>query len=314
VNDFLSSNFIAGFLASLLRVGTPILIAALGELVSELSGVINLGIEGIMLAGAFSGFYLCFISNNAWIGIMGGTFTGAVLGYWMAILSVRLRANQIATGVGLWIFCQGLISFASRKAFGIVATPPSVIGLPNTPIPLFSDIPLIGPIFFSQSVIVYFSWLLVILIHMFLQYTSWGLKLRAVGESPAVAEAAGVNYAFVRYLSVTFGGAMAGLAGAFLSLNIFHFFTDEMTAGLGFMAVAVVFFSRWRPYWVLVGSFVFAAASGLQYRLQAMNVPLSYHILLMLPYVATILVLVLFVRGGGGPSSLGTAYEKEKKS
>ena len=314
MNDSILSNFIAGFLGSLLRVGTPILIVALGELVGELSGVINLGIEGIMLAGAFSGFYLCFISNSGWIGIIGGTFTGAVLGCWMAILSVKLRANQIVTGLGLWIFCQGLISFASRRAFGIVATPPSVTGLPDTPIPLLSDIPLIGPIFFSQSVIVYFSWILVVLIYMLLRYTSWGLKLRAVGESPAVAEAAGVNYALVRYLSVTFGGAMAGLAGAFISLNIFHFFTVEMTAGLGFMAVAVVFFSRWRPFWVLIGSFIFAAASALQYRLQAMNVPLSYHILLMSPYIVTILVLILFVRGGREPSSLGMEYEKEKRS
>jgi simple sugar transport system permease protein len=313
MSDIFSYNFISGFLASLLRVATPILIVAMGELVAEHSGVVNLGIEGIMLVGAFSGFYLCFTFNSLWVGVLGAMLCGGVLGYVMAFISVKWKANQIVTGIGVWIFCLGFVGFASRKAFGITSAPPTVTGLSSNVIPLLSKIPLIGPIFFAQNVIVYLSWVAVVLIYLILKYTTWGLKLKAVGEDPAVAVAAGVNYALVRYVSVAFGGAMAGLGGAMLSLNVFHFFTHNMTTGMGFIAVAVVFFGRWRPFGVLIGSFLFSTASALQYRLQAMHFPLPYQVLLMLPYVTTLLILILFVRGNtGGPASLGAVYKEEK--
>jgi simple sugar transport system permease protein len=312
VNPSTSYDLIAGFIDSILRVSTPILIASLGELVGELSGVINLGLEGIMLAGAFSGFCLCYFFDSAVLGIIGALFTGAILGLTMAFLSIRLKTNQIVTGFGLWILCQGLVGFAFRKIFGVVIKPPSIPGLIDTPIPVLSSIPLLGETFFSQNAIVYFSWLLVVCIFFILKYTSWGLRIKAVGESPAVAEAAGINYALVRYSAVAFGGAMAGLAGAYLTLGVLHFFTDGMIAGLGFISVAVVFFSRWRPFWAMIGAVVFAASSALQYRLQAIEFPLPYQILLMLPYLVTILFLILFVRGESAPASLGEAYEKEK--
>lgn len=313
MSEFLTYNFISGFLASLLRVGTPILIVALGEMVAERSGVLNLGIEGIMLAGSFTGFYLGFISGNPWVGVAGAIMVGGALGLLVALLSVKWRANQIVTGIGLWIFCLGLVGFVNRKAFGIISVPPSIPGLTADPIPFLCNIPMIGKIFFSQNILFYFSWLLVIAIYYMLKYTSWGLNLKAVGENPAVAEAAGINYGMVRYISVAFGGAMAGLGGAILSLYVFHFFTDQITTGMGFIAVAVVFFGRWRPFGVLLGSFVFATASALQFRLQAMNFPLPYQIILMLPYVTTLLILIIFVRRKtGGPASLGMAYKKGK--
>ena len=312
MNEYFTMIFFTGFLSGLVRIGTPILIVALGELISQRSGVINLGVEGIMLAGSFSGFYICYLCNDPWLGVIAAIITGGVLGFIMALLSVRFRANQIVAGIGIWIFCQGLVGFAFRRAFGIITLPPTVVGMTDLPIPLLSRIPLIGEAFFSQSVLVYFSWVMVPVVYLFLKYTSWGLKLRSVGEDPAVAEAAGVNYMLVRHLAVIFGGAMAGLGGAFLALNVLRFFTDDMIVGLGFMAVAVVFFSRWRPVWVLLGAFIFAAASALQFRLQAMNFPLNYHILLMFQYIATVLVLVLFVRGEEEPGALGTAYEKER--
>jgi simple sugar transport system permease protein len=312
MNEFLTYNFISGFLSGLVRIGTPILIVALGELISQRSGVINLGVEGIMLAGSFAGFYVCFLLNSPCLGVIAAIITGGVLGLIMALLSVRLRANQIVAGIGIWIFCQGMVGFAFRRAFGIIFIPPTIEGMADLPIPLLSRIPLIGEVFFTQSILVYFSWVLVPAIYFFLKYTSWGLKLRSVGENPAVAEAAGVNYMLVRHLAVIFGGAMAGLGGAFMALNVLRFFTDNMIVGLGFMAVAVVFFSRWRPVWVLLGAFIFAASSALQFRLQAMKFPLDYHILLMFPYIATVLVLVLFVRGEEEPGALGSAYEKER--
>lgn len=313
MKELLTAGFISGFLGSLLRVGTPILIVATGEMVAERSGVLNLGVEGIMLAGSFTGFYLGFISGNPWLGVFGALIIGALLGLVVAVLSVKWKANQIVTGIGLWIFCMGMVGFANRKAFGIISVPPSIPGLSPDPIPLLCRIPVIGEIFFSQNILFYLSWLLVVVIFYMLKYTSWGLNLKSVGENPAVAEAAGINYARVRYISVAFGGALAGLGGSILSLYVFHFFTNEITTGLGFIAVAVVFFGRWRPFGVLLGSFVFATASALQYRLQAMEFPLPYQIILMVPYVTTLLILILFVRGQtGGPASLGMAYKKGK--
>ncbi|MFB0546355.1 MAG: ABC transporter permease [Anaerolineae bacterium] len=312
LQQILSVVFLTGFLASTLRMAAPILIAALGEMFSERSGIMNLGIEGIMILGAFTGFTVAFHTGSLWLGFISGGLAGAILGLAMGILAVRYHANQIVAGLGIWIFCQGLSSFLNRRVFGIVEVRPTVSVFSPISVPLFSKIPILGHTIFNQNVIVYLTLLAVPLSAFILSKTSWGLNLDAVGEHPRAADAAGVSVDRVRYVGVTFGGLMAGFGGAYLSLALYGLYTDDLSTGLGWMAVAVVVFGKWRPWWITGGALIFGAANALQFRLQAMHFPLPYQFLLMIPSFVTLIVVILFVRGGEGPSALTVPYRRSE--
>ncbi len=312
IEQMLSIAFLTGFLAATLRMATPILITALGEMVAERSGIMNLGIEGILILGAFTGFAVAYKTGNLWIGLLCGGLAGAILGLVMGIAATRYRANQIVAGLGIWILCQGLGSFLNRTVFGLGVERPELNTFPILPIPLLSGIPILGSTLFSQNILVYLALLSVPLLAWAFQKTSWGLNIDAVGEHPRAADAAGLSVNLVRTLAATFGGMLAGLGGAYLSLALYGLYTDDLSVGLGWMAIAVVVFGKWRPWGVLGGSLIFGAANALQFRLQAMNFPLPYQFLLLLPFAVTLLFVILFVRGEAGPSALTKPYDRSE--
>jgi ABC-type uncharacterized transport system permease subunit len=312
LQQILTITFITGFLAATLRVASPILITALGEMVNERAGIMNLGIEGIMIVGAFTGFSVAFETGSLGLGFLCGGIAGALLGLLMGLASVRYQANQIVAGLGIWILCQGLGSLLNRRVFGLSGTRPEITTLSSIPIPVLSKIPIIGDTFFNQNLIVYLALILVPLFAFFFARTSWGLNIDAVGEQPRAADAAGLGVGRIRTLACTFGGLMAGLGGAYMPLALYGIYTDDLSTGLGWMAIAVVVFGKWRPWGVLGGALIFGAANALQFRLQAMNFPLPYQFLLMLPFLITLIIVIFFVRGEAGPSALSRPYSRSE--
>lgn len=308
LDQIFSIVFLTGFLAATIRLATPILIAALGEMIAERSGVLNLGIEGIMLFGAFIGFWISYQSGNLWLGFLAGGLAGGIFGLLMGVVSIRYHANQIVSGLGIWILCQGLSSFLNRSVFGIRPTPPQIPTLSSIAIPGFSSLPILGDTIFNQNLIVYGTLILIPILMFILKQTSWGLHLTAVGENPRASDAAGLQVGLIRFLATTFGGLMAGFGGAYLPIAFYGLYTDDLAVGRGWMAIAVVAFGRWSPGGILAGALIFGAANALQFRLQAMNFPLPYQFLLMLPFLITLVFVVLFVHGGGTPAALAKPY------
>ncbi|NNG03795.1 MAG: ABC transporter permease [Inquilinus sp.] len=279
-------------LVSTIAAATPLLFAALGELITEKAGVLNLGVEGMMLVGAISGFATAVTTGSATLGILAAVLAGAGLALLFAVLTLSLLANQVATGLALTIFGIGLSSLIGR---GYVGTP--LDRLPRLDLPVLSDLPVLGPLLFGHDALVYLSVALVFAIAWFLGRTRPGLVLRAVGESHDAAHAIGYSVIAIRYAAVVFGGALSGLAGAYLSLAYTPLWIENMTAGRGWIALALVVFSTWKPGRVLLGAYLFGGVTILQFHAQnmaAFQVPSQ--ILAMLPYLATIAVLVLISR------------------
>ena len=279
-------------LAATIVAATPLLFAALGELVTEKSGVLNLGVEGMMLVGAISGFATAIGTGSATLAILAAMLAAAGMAMLFAVLTLSLLANQVATGLALTIFGVGLSSLIGR---GYVGTP--LDRLPRLDLPFLSDLPVIGPLLFGHDALVYLSVALVAAIAWFLNRTRPGLILRAVGESHDAAHAIGYPVVAIRYAAIVFGGAMSGLAGAYLSLAYTPLWIENMTAGRGWIALALVVFSTWKPGRVLLGAYLFGGVTILQFHaqnLEGFQVPSQ--ILAMLPYLATIVVLVLISR------------------
>jgi simple sugar transport system permease protein len=308
LDQILTIGFMTGFLAATMRMMVPILVTALGETISERSGIMNLGIEGIMILGAFAGFYSAFTSGSLLLGFLMGGLAGLLLGVMMGVASVRFQANQIVAGVGIWIFCQGLSSFLNRSLFGVVDTRPSLTTLQPITFPYLAEIPIIGEVLFNQDLFVYLVLLSVPLLEFVFRRTSWGISIDTVGEHPRAGDAAGLKVGLIRYLCVSLGGFLAGLGGAYLTLGLYGLYTNDLSIGLGWMAIAVVVFGKWRPWGIVGGAAIFGAAKALQFRLQAMNFPLPYQFLLMMPFVVTLLFVIFFVRGESGPSALTKPY------
>jgi general nucleoside transport system permease protein len=269
IQQILTVTFLTGFLAATLRMAVPILITALGEMVAERSGVMNLGIEGIMIMGAFSAFAVAYQTGNLWLGLLCGGLTGLLFGLAMGIAAVRFSANQIVAGLGIWIFCQGLASLLNRHSFA-QAPEGTLPTFAPVPIPGLSQLPILGDALFNQNILVYVTLLLVPVAAFFFARMRWGLNVDAVGENPRAADAAGLRVGAIRLLATTFGGLMAGLGGAYLALALYGLYTDDLSTGLGWMAIAVVVFGKWRPAGLLAGALIFGASKGLQFRLQAM--------------------------------------------
>lgn len=322
-----------GFLISLLNAGirlaVPILIAVLGEIITESSGVTNLGLEGIMSMGAVTGFMTAYYleSNmivaegsevSTWIGLLAGCVAGMLMGLIMAWLSVSLRADQIISGITLVVFGVGLSNYLYRQAFSTLSE--RVNGLQPLVIPLVSKIPVIGEVFFQQVPTVYIAGLLVFAVWYFLFKTTWGLKIRSVGENPAAAETSGISVEGTRYVAIIIGAGLVGLAGAVLTTVQLTLFREGIVAGKGWIAVALVIFARWRyPVRALWGSLLFGLADSLQYRIQALSQvergaqTIPYEFLLMLPYILTILVLLGRAKGNEEPAALGKPYIKGQR-
>jgi len=302
------SGLVIAVVVATVQAGTPLAMAALGELIVERSGVLNLGVEGMMLMGAVTGFIITVVTHNALLGILAAMGAGMAMAAVFAVLTQVLIANQVATGLALTIFGGGLSAFVGLHYTGI-----SLPELAALPIPWLSALPGVGPALFSFDGLVYVSWALPVLVYWFLYRSRAGLVLRAVGESPDVAHSLGYPVIGIRCLAVLFGGALAGLGGAYLSLAYTPLWQQGMTAGRGWIALALVVFATWRPGLVMVGAYLFGFVTVAQYQGQGMglNVPTDW--LAMLPYLATIVALVLISADRtrvrlNAPASLGRAF------
>jgi simple sugar transport system permease protein len=302
--DLLTNIFYA-----MIRTGTPLLLVALGELVCEKSGVLNLGQEGMMLFGAVAGFIAAFATGSLWLGVVFACLGGMLLSQLFALVALGFNANQVATGLALTIFGVGLSSFIGA---GWVGKP--LAGFEPIAIPFLSDIPLIGRMLFAQDLLVYLSFGLFALVAWVLLKSRVGLIIQAVGENPNAASAMGLPVLRVRALAVLFGGAMAGLAGGYLSLAYTPMWAENMTAGRGWIALALVVFASWRVGRVLLGAYLFGLASIVHLVAQGIGLSVPSNLLAMLPYVATIIVLVLLSRDAirtrlYAPVSLGQPWK-----
>jgi len=307
IQQLFTSAVLIGILTSGIRLATPYLYAAIGETFGQLSGVLNLGVEGIMLMGAYAGFYVTFQTGNPWLGLLAAIVVGALMGLAMAVVSVTLKAEQGISGIGFYLFGLGMSELLFQVTLGSVKT---VSGFAPLPIPLLSQIPLIGGIFFNQSILVYGAFALVPLAWFILEKTTWGLKIKAAGQNPAAADALGVSIARVRYTTIILGGVLSGIAGASLSIALLNVFQQNMTSGMGFIAVALVYFGGWAPRGVLAGSLLFSMVNALQLWIQVLGLPIPSDFATMLPYVLTILALIFAVRKVNTPAALSKIFER----
>jgi simple sugar transport system permease protein len=303
---------LTGIAHSGIRLATPYLYAALGEMFAQRSGVLNLGVEGIMLMGAFSGFYVLSQTGNPWLGLLTAILIGGLLGLAMAFVSVTLQAEQGISGIGLYMVGLGLSSLLFKTMLGTVegASGFGEINFCLSPSFCLSQIPVLGEIFFSHSLLVYGAFLLVPLAWWVLNKTTLGLNIRAVGQNPQAADSLGVNITQVRYFTVTLGGVLAGVAGASLSIALLNIFQEGMTNGQGFIAVALVYFGSWTPFGVLAGALFFSLINALQLWVQVLGLNLPANIAVMLPYVMTILALALPFRRAMQPAALTKPFER----
>ena len=293
--------------------GTTLVYAALGEVVAERAGVLNLGVEGSMLVGAVSGFMAMNSTGSLALGVLVALGAGALMGLLHAVLTVSLRASQIVAGLALTIFGTGLSAYLGRNVVGL----PARASFSTIDIPGLHDIPWLGPIFFEQNLLVYIAYGLVVAAWIVLFRLRLGLHLRAVGESAGTADAMGVGVVYMRYGAVMFGGALAGLAGAYLSLARSPGWSEGMTAGRGWIAIGLVIFARWSPIGALAGGILFGLMEALDFRAQVCGITTSADLLSMLPYLFTILaVVVAAIAGGrrlGAPAGLGIPYDREQR-
>ncbi|HEV7832714.1 MAG TPA: ABC transporter permease [Caballeronia sp.] len=302
-------NQASSLASSAVVAAIPLMFAGAGELVAEKSGVLNLGVEGMMLMGAVTGYAVTAITGNPWLGIAGAIVAGVLMSLVFAFLTITMLANQVATGLSLTIFGIGFSAYIG-KPYTSAAVRATIDVLP---IPGLTSIPVIGPAFFTLTPLGYLAFIMFGVISWFLYRTRAGLVLRSVGESPSVAHSVGFPVVGVRYGATLFGGGMAGIAGGYYSIVYLHLWQEQLTSGRGWIALALVVFATWRPGRLLIGALLFGAVMALQFYAQAIGVPIPTQFLGMLPYVATIVVLVLISRNPNtiklnAPASLGKPF------
>ncbi len=308
---------VLGIIHSGIRLATPYLFASLGEMFDQRSGVLNLGVEGIMLMGAFSGFFTVFVSGSLWLGVIVAGIVGAIFGLIMAVVSITFQAEQGISGIGLFMLGLGLSSLLFKTMLGTVQ---GVEGFPDLKFCISTlginsdfclvDIPVIGEIFFGYSILTYLAFALVPISRWVLNSTTWGLKIRAVGQNPEAADSLGVSVNRMRYQAVILGGVMAGIAGASLSISLINIFQENMTNGMGFIAVALVYFGGWSPVGVLMGSLLFSTVSALQLWVQVLALNIPSDVAVMLPYLLTIIALALPLRRAAQPAALTKPFQR----
>jgi len=308
-------DFLTVALTSAVVLGAPLIFAALGELIAERSGVLNLSVEGMMLVGAAGGFAVAYNTQNAWFGLGAAAIAGGLLALIHAILCVTLRTNQIVSGLTLALLGGALAAVLGRDYSGV----PMPARVPTVKIPFLSEIPVIGPALFSRDVVVYIAFGLVPIAALIIYRTRIGQWLRAVGEAPAAADSAGVAVFTVRYAAVVIGGLLAGVGGAYFSIVYSRLWSDGLTAGRGWIAIALVIFASWRPLLLIPGALLFGFLDSLNFQFQTLGIKISTDLLGMLPYVITLIALVVVWmrqrRGGHGvPRALGIPYERELRT
>ena len=320
MDDILTSAFVLGVLVSTVRIATPLLLAALGELVAESSGILNLSLEGTMTMGAFAGFLVTYRYDNLWLGLLAAAAAGAGLALIMALMSVTVKVNQIVAGLALNILGVGLAFFWFRTAFesGSSRDVPNVDTFEFATIPGLSRIPFLGGVLFDQHWLTYFAILMVPVVWIFLTKTRYGLELRSIGHNPEACDMRGINIVPRQYVAVVFGGVMAALGGVFLSLASTGLFFPDIAAGRGWIALAIVIFGNWRASWMLWGSLFFGFIEALQLSLQAVEfqVPFfgdDYQVFEALPFVLTIVALVLNRSRSRSPLSLAIPYHRGER-
>ena len=289
--EALTAAAVAAFLEAGVRLGAPLALAALGETITERSGVINIGLEGSLIAGALGGALGALATGSAALGVVVGAAAGLGVALVFALFAVGLDTDQIITGTAVTLGGLGFTAVVYQARFGATGTALSLPTLSPLPIPLLEAVPVLGRALFHQAPTVYLAYLLTPLLWWYLYRTGWGLELRAVGESPAAAAAAGVRVRRVRFLATLFGGLLAGVAGAHLALAHAGTFAEGMSAGKGFIAIAVVVLGRWNPLWVLPAALLFGAAEALQFLLQTLGLDVPYQLFLTLPYLLTLAAL-----------------------
>jgi len=297
-----------GLFAATVRMATPIVFASLGGIYSERVGIINVGLEGMMLTGAFSGVAITFLAGDPLLGVLAAILAGGLLGLLHALLTVKLIGNQIVSGTGINIFALGFTAYMSQILWGSRGASETVTGLKAVTVPLLQNVPVIGEIIGTHTPLVYLMLIITVLCHIALFKTPLGLRIRAVGENPAASDTAGINVFRIKYLCVMISGMLAGLGGAFLSLGHLNLFAWGMTGGRGFIALAAMIFGKWMPFGAFGASLLFGFADALQMRLQALGL-LPPQIILTIPYIVTIAVLAGVV-GRATPPSDYRPYSK----
>jgi simple sugar transport system permease protein len=301
-----------GMLSSSLVRATPIALAALCGVISERAAVVNIGIEGIMLISAQASVVAATMSGSMAVGLFVGVIVGALVAAFHAFLVIRFKVDQIVSGVAINIFATGATSFLSSRYLQHQGDLLNNSGtFPIIQIPLLSKIPVLGPILFENNLIVYLMLLIVVVMHIVLYYTPWGLRTRAVGEHPKAADTLGINVFFVRYVNVIVGGMIAGLGGVYFTLGSVGRFDEVMTAGKGFIGLAAMIFGNWNPIGAFTSSLIFGFADSLQIKMQILSVPIPSSILAMAPYIVTMIVLTGVVGRAIPPAADGVAYEKQ---
>lgn len=311
--QMLSITFLTTFLTASVRMAIPLVFAGLGETYSEKAGILNIGVEAIMLSGAFLSFAFTYITGSLWIGLLGGMLGGLIVSLIHALFSINFKKDQTVTGIALNMLMLGPTSYMFKVLVGKNPAFPQINTFTKMTIPFLSDIPIIGPAFFDQDIIVYGAYILVILSTIFLYRTMWGLSLTAVGEHPRAADTVGIKVYIIRYFAAAINGILGGLGGAYLTLVQLGVFMENVTAGRGYIALALVIFGRRNPIGIFLGALLFGAADAFQFRLQAIGIQLPSQYLTMLPYVITLVVLLFSFKNSNDPQSLGKSYVSDSR-
>jgi len=308
MDDLFTQAVMIGMVASGVRLAVPLLVAALGEMYGQRSGVLNLGVDGIMLLGAFTGYYAVLKSGNVWMGLLAGTLVGVVLGVASAVIAVTLKAEQGISGIGVYLFGLGMSDLLFQK---LVGTPIPIKKFPKLDIPGLSDIPWLGGMLFRHSIIIYVAFALIPISMFVINKTTFGMRIRSVGENPEAADSVGVSVAKVRYATVTIGGMLAGVAGAALAIDL-GIFQQNLTNAAGFIAIALVYFGAWRPLGIMAGSLLYGFVNAIVLQFKTLGIiPQTWSdIANMAPAIITILALVIVARRFRQPAALTKPFSR----
>jgi general nucleoside transport system permease protein len=311
MSDFLNASFISALICGGILTGMPLLFASIGETISQRSGVLGMGLEGIMLGGAYFGFVITLISGQFWLGLVASIGGGMILAAIVALFCVRLGMDQIVVGIGVLIFGEGVTSVLQRAQFG--TTYPRLEEMASIKIPILSSIPALGTSLFTQPWIVYIGFIMVGVLYWVLNSTNLGLNFRAAGEKPEALDASGINVIAIRVLAVLVAGGLAGLGGGYMSIVGAGIFVPFMTKGIGFIAIVIAMLARGRAIWVLIGSFLFGISVSLTTSLQLIGVEIAQDLVNMIPFIVVLAALVIFARGNYLPAALCLSYNREAR-
>jgi len=303
--DFLTDPVLAGFIAASVRLSIPIMLAALGGMFAEKSGVLNIGLEGMMLGGCFVAFITVYFTGNLWLGVLAAMLAGGVFGLVLAWFAVSAGSNQVVVGIAFNLLMLGVTAFFFRLAFDAGTTAPRITAFAPIEFGALASIPILGPLLFQHDPLTYLTLLLVVASFVVMHRSTIGLAIKAVGEHPEAGETLGLDVVRIRYLAVMVSGALAALGGAFLSTASTGLFLDNMTAGRGYIALAILILGRRHPFGIMFAALLFGGAEALQLRAQLLPIGVPLQFLIMLPYVLTIVVLAGFAGRSGAPAALG---------